>query len=61
MQIEREYMGETYEEKMQARRERAYFLEYKGKLWDLYAKKNKNFIDNWQIKRLEKKLTKMAK
>lgn len=51
--MERDYMKETYEDRMKARIERIEKEKRKEELWSLYGKKHKTIFDKMRIKEIE--------
>lgn len=52
--IERDYMGESSEERKKARSSRIERENRKTELWRLYGKKRKTIFDKMKIRKLEK-------
>ena len=52
--IDRDYMGETPEERQQARAKRIEKEKRVNELWRLYGKKHKTIFDKMKIRKLEK-------
>ncbi|RGI82257.1 hypothetical protein DXD84_12010 [Dorea formicigenerans] len=52
--IERDYMGESLEERKKARSSRIERENRKTELWRLYGKKRKTIFDKMKIRKLEK-------